>query len=63
MVRIKGIELTVFNKNNTNLPSSTIQAIAAEDDGTIWVGTDNGLARFDGGDWRVYNTKHFAKGQ
>lgn len=58
MVRIKGIELTVFNKNNTNLPSSTIQAIAAEDDGTIWVGTDNGLARFDGGDWRVYNTQN-----
>jgi len=31
-----------------NLPSSTVTAIAQTPDGYLWVGTYNGLARFDG---------------
>ena len=31
-----------------DLPSSTVTAIAQTPDGYLWVGTDDGLARFDG---------------
>lgn len=36
--------VTVFN----GLPSDSVRAIAQTDDGVMWFGTDNGLARFDG---------------
>ena len=31
-----------------NLPSSTVTSIAQTPDGYLWIGTYNGLARFDG---------------
>lgn len=36
--------ITVFN----GLPSDSVRAIAQTQDGVMWFGTDNGLARFDG---------------
>ena len=36
--------VTVFN----GLPSDSVRAIAQTEDGILWFGTDNGLARFDG---------------
>jgi signal transduction histidine kinase/ligand-binding sensor domain-containing protein len=36
--------ITVFN----GLPSDSVRAIAQTNDGVMWFGTDNGLARFDG---------------
>jgi signal transduction histidine kinase/streptogramin lyase/ActR/RegA family two-component response regulator len=36
------------------LPSSTVWKIAQDQDGYIWVGTADGLARYDGVDFRVY---------
>ncbi len=32
----------------SGLPSDNVRAIAQTDDGVLWFGTDNGLARFDG---------------
>ena len=37
------------------LPQDTIRAIAQTPDGYLWVGTDEGLARFDGYEFVVYN--------
>ena len=36
------------------LPSSTVWKIAQDHDGYIWIGTADGLARYDGVDFRVY---------
>jgi hypothetical protein len=36
--------LTLFH----GLPSNQVRAIAADQDGTMWFGTDAGLARYDG---------------
>ena len=36
--------ITLFN----GLPSDSVRAIAQTPDGVLWLGTDNGLARFDG---------------
>ncbi len=40
----------------TGLPSLSVQSIALDPDGTIWVGTDSGLGRLDPatGSWRLY---------
>lgn len=38
-----------------NLPSSTVTSIAQTPDGYLWVGTYNGLARFDGARFVVYD--------
>jgi signal transduction histidine kinase/ligand-binding sensor domain-containing protein len=37
------------------LPNSSVTAIAQTPDGYLWVGTYNGLARFDGGTFRHYD--------
>jgi hypothetical protein len=37
------------------LPQDTIRAIAQTAEGYLWLGTDEGLARFDGYDFAIFN--------
>ncbi len=37
------------------LPQDTIRAIAQTSDGYLWIGTDDGLARFDGYEFTLFN--------
>ena len=46
---------TTWTQQN-GLPQDTIRAIAQTADGYLWVGTDDGLARFDGYEFVVYKT-------
>ena len=39
------------------LPQTSVQAIARTPDGYLWVGTQEGLARFDGVRFTVFDTK------
>src|SRR5689334_9301337 len=39
------------------LPQDTIRAIAQTTDGYLWLGTDEGLARFDGYEFTVFNKR------
>ncbi|HEX9046060.1 MAG TPA: two-component regulator propeller domain-containing protein, partial [Verrucomicrobiae bacterium] len=41
-----------------NLPSSTVTSIAQTPDGYLWVGTYNGLARFDGVRFEVFDPEN-----
>ena len=45
---------TVWTEDH-GLPQDTIRAIAQTPDGYLWLGTDEGLARFDGYDFTVFN--------
>ncbi|HSG51686.1 MAG TPA: two-component regulator propeller domain-containing protein, partial [Rheinheimera sp.] len=38
------------------LPQISVTAIVQDTEGFLWVGTQNGLARFDGVTFRVFNT-------
>jgi len=38
------------------LPSNRVTAIHIESDGTVWVGTDGGVAQYTGESWRAYTT-------
>ena len=40
------------------LPQDTIRAIAQTTDGYLWLGTDEGLARFDGYEFVIFNKDH-----
>src|SRR5262245_51077969 len=37
------------------LPQDTVTALAQTEDGYLWIGTDEGLARFDGYEFVVFN--------
>ena len=45
---------TVWTQQH-GLPQDTIRAIAQTADGYLWLGTDEGLARFDGYDFKIFN--------
>src|SRR6185437_11603682 len=42
------------------LPQDTIRAIAQTRDGYLWLGTDEGLARFDGYDFATFTMQNGA---
>lgn len=49
LYRFERNQLQVFNSTNVDLPSDIVTALAALEDGDLWVGTDRGLVRFDDG--------------
>ena len=47
---------------NENFPQSTISKIVQSEKGFIWLGTDNGLVRYDGYEFLRYYTREKAEG-
>ncbi|MBN2000647.1 choice-of-anchor D domain-containing protein, partial [candidate division KSB1 bacterium] len=47
-----------FNKTNSGLPGTRVNAISQDQANHLWIGTDVGLARFDGSAWTIYNTSN-----
>ncbi len=43
-------------QSDTGLPQNTVHAIAQTHVGFLWMGTEGGLVRFDGQEFRVYDT-------
>ncbi len=50
---------TVWTQQH-GLPQDTVRAIAQSKDGYLWLGTDEGLAQFDGYDFVVFNKENGA---
>jgi len=49
-------EFIIYDKWNSKLPDNYVPAIAIDEQGNKWIGTDGeGLAKFDGVNWTVYN--------
>ena len=49
-------EMVFYNRVNSGLPDNDVNAIAIDAQGNKWIGTSNGLAKFNGASWAVYNT-------
>ncbi|MEZ5083384.1 MAG: two-component regulator propeller domain-containing protein [Bacteroidales bacterium] len=48
----------IYNTSNSGLPSNYIHAIAMDQNGSKWIGTSNGLVKFDENNWTIYNTSN-----
>ncbi len=53
-----GQQWEIFDDSNSPLPVNTVNAIAEDGDGRIWIGTDWGLAVYDAGDWTIHQTQN-----
>ncbi len=52
-------QFTVQNwQSDSGLPQNTVNAILQTQDGFLWIGTDGGLARFDGYTFRVFDSSN-----
>ena len=49
---------TIYNSTNSLLPENSVRCIAVAPDGKKWIGTDYGLASFDGTNWEVFYTNN-----
>ncbi len=47
-------EWITYTSSSSGLPSNIVRSIAIDGVGNKWIGTDKGLARFDGTSWTVY---------
>lgn len=47
---------TIYNSQNSPLPFDGVNCIAFDSTGVKWIGTEFGLASFDGTNWNVFNT-------
>ena len=45
----------IYNMYNSGLPDNTIRCLQLDNNGALWVGTDNGLAKFEDNVWEVFN--------
>ncbi len=49
---------TIFYTTKDGLPSNSIYRAILDDHGFLWIATDNGLAKFDGKNFKTYTTAH-----
>jgi len=52
------IAWTEYNTLNSSLPDNSVRCIVYENDSTVWIGTDFGLAKLVNGQWTNYNTSN-----
>ncbi len=48
----------IFNTSNSGLADNYINDLAIDQNGTKWIGTDEGLVKFDGTNWWTYKTSN-----
>ena len=49
-------EWMVYNTSNSEIPSNHINCITIDENNTKWIGTGEGLVKFDGITWEIYDT-------
>ena len=49
-------DVIFFDKSNSAIPSNNVSCIIKDSWGLTWIGTDKGLAVFNGANWILYNT-------
>jgi len=50
-------QMTFYNHANSGLPHNAVWALVVDGNNT-WIGTENGLAKFDGSNWTTYDTNN-----
>jgi len=47
---------TTYNESNSGIADDLVFATAADNAGNIWFGTSKGISKFDGSNWRTYDS-------
>ena len=56
LAKFTGSEWIIYTRDNSGLPSDNVSCLSIDSEDNIWIGTENGLAKFDGNNnWKVYN--------
>lgn len=58
LAKFDGTNWTVYNTDNSGLPSNSVWCLAIDAGGNKWIGTDKGLVRFDGSNWAVFDSRN-----
>lgn len=48
----------IWNTSNSNIPSNELKCLIFDNTGTLWIGSDAGLIRFDGNNFIVFDTSN-----
>jgi hypothetical protein len=48
----------VFNQSNSEIPWDMTRAVASDQKGDIWIGTDNGIIKIANGKWEHFNSSN-----
>lgn len=48
-------EWKIFNTSNSEIPDNTVFITGFQDNGTKWIGTNDGLSKLDGTNWTTFN--------
>ena len=59
MIKFDDVNWTLFNTKNSHLPSDSVTALAVDNDNIIWIGTEKGLAKYDGKKWFIYDSTNY----
>lgn len=55
---VKGQQVSLFQSitKKEGLPSNYVLSVSEDENGFLWLGTDKGLAQYDGFRWQTFNT-------
>ncbi len=57
LIKFNQDSLFIYDSNNSALPNKRIADIC-EDDSSLWISTRGGLVKFDGKNWKLFNTSN-----
>ncbi len=58
LAKFDGTNWTIFNKDNSLLPTNFVNSIAIDRLGRKWVATDGGVMKISGNEWVIYNSQN-----
>ncbi|MDP4236135.1 MAG: two-component regulator propeller domain-containing protein [Bacteroidota bacterium] len=56
--RFDGNAWQLFTTKNSGMPDDFVTSVAADTDGSVWIGTTGGVAHYSNGSWTVFNTSN-----
>ncbi|PIB28269.1 two-component regulator propeller domain-containing protein [Maribacter sp. 4G9] len=51
-------QIVVYNRKNSKIRHSYCRTLSIDKDGVVWVGTDNGILKYDDGEMKLYTYKN-----
>ncbi|KAB2840515.1 MAG: hypothetical protein F9K45_08925, partial [Melioribacteraceae bacterium] len=53
LYKISETDTVIYNYSNSSLPANNIWSLALDSKNNLWIGTGNGLVKYDGTNWEL----------